>query len=93
MLGKHEIGRRALEDRALLEDVVRIKTAFFNARYAHYDRCLMNDFKLVPRGPLADQIEADYRAMIASGMFIGEPPAFREILDGLSQIERVINGG
>lgn len=93
MLGKHEIGRRAIEDRAQLEDVVRIKTAFFNASYAHYEQCLMNGFKLVPQGAFADQMDADFRAMIVAGMFIGEPPAFREILDGLSRIEPVINGG
>ena len=93
MLGKNEIGFRAIEDRALLEDVVRIKTAFFNASYAHYDQCLQNRFRLVPQGSLADHLEADYRAMIVAGMFIGEPPEFREILDGLSVLERVINGG
>lgn len=92
MLGKNEIGRRAIQDRGLLEDVVRIKTAFFNASYAHYDQCLLNRFRLVPHGPLADQIESDYRAMIVAGMFIGEPPTFPEILDGLSQLERAING-
>lgn len=93
MLGKNEIGRRAIEDRALLEDVLRIKTAFFNASYAHYDQCLQNRFRLVPQGSLAAQLEADYRAMIVAGMFIGEPPEFQEILRGLSLLECAINGG
>lgn len=91
MLGKSDIGRRAMEDRALLEDVVRIKSVFFNASYAHYDQCLRNEFKIVPHGSLAAQLESDYRAMIAAGMFMGEPPEFWEITDGLTLLEREIN--
>ncbi len=47
-LARHEAGRAALADRALLADVVRHKTVFFNAGYAHYDHCLDGRFRLVP---------------------------------------------
>ncbi|MYF07178.1 MAG: nucleotidyl transferase AbiEii/AbiGii toxin family protein, partial [Rhodospirillaceae bacterium] len=49
-LARHDAGRAALADRALLEDVVRHKTVFFNAGYAHYDHCLDGRLRLVPDG-------------------------------------------
>ncbi len=52
-LARHDTGRAALANRALLEDVVRIKRVFFNASYAHYDHCLDGRFRLVPD---ADQL-------------------------------------
>ena len=39
-LAGHDVGRAALANRALLEDVVRHKSVFFHAGYAHYDHCL-----------------------------------------------------
>ena len=47
-LARHDAGRSALADRALLEDVVRHKTVFFNASYANYGDCLDGRLRLVP---------------------------------------------
>ena len=47
-LGRHEVGRAALSDRALLKDVVRHKTVFFDASYANYEQCLDGRLRLVP---------------------------------------------
>ncbi|MBL7645568.1 MAG: nucleotidyl transferase AbiEii/AbiGii toxin family protein [Candidatus Hydrogenedentes bacterium] len=90
-LGSNEIGQRAVADRPLLEDVVRVKKAFFNASYARYDDCLEHRFKLVPDSVLSAPLERDYLAMIDSGMFTSPPPTFQEIVDGLRQLEDSIN--
>lgn len=91
MLAGNEIGRSAMADRALLEDVVKVKKVFFNASYAHYDACLEYRFQLVPSAALLTQLENDYLAMIASGMFTAPPSEFREIMARLKQLEDSIN--
>ncbi len=47
-LADHDIGRRALADRALLVDVVRFKKVFYRAGYANYDACASGGLRLVP---------------------------------------------
>ena len=91
LLADHDIGRRALMDRALLADVVKHKKVFFNIGHANYDACLTGKLRLVPDDPLLDAVAADLRAMIDGGMFYGKRPSFDKIMERLQALEQEIN--
>lgn len=91
MLFRGEIGRKALADRLLLEDVVRHKSVFFGASYAHYEDCLAGRFLLVPTEPLLGGLKKDYESMQAAGMFDVEVPSFEQLLEELQVLESAIN--
>ena len=47
-LAEHDIGKTAVADRNLLEDVVRHKNIFFRASYTNYEARLSGGLRLVP---------------------------------------------
>lgn len=91
MLRRSEIGKSALSNRALLNDVVKHKKLFFDASYANYDACLTRNFRLVPDEPFLTGLEHDYSQMESSGMFDEPPPSFDEIVEVLRHMEATIN--
>jgi hypothetical protein len=91
MLADKPIGDRALADRGLLQSVVEHKKVFYYAASAEYDACLAGNTRLVPNGELLARLERDYQAMIAAGMFYGDPPEFNFIVERLRQLEADIN--
>jgi hypothetical protein len=90
-LAQHPVGERALADRAVFEDVVRIKSAFWSTVTANYGRCLTGECRLVPRGELLKGLQRDYREMISAGMFASTPLTFEELLDCIRGLESRIN--
>lgn len=91
LLANHDIGRSAMQRRDLLEDVVKIKTVFFNSGFAKYDDCLTGNFKLIPKIGALEGLRKDYTKMISSGMFYEDPPEFDEIIKRLRDIEAHVN--
>ena len=91
MLADGPIGKNAMGQRALLEDVVRHKKVFFSSSKANYDACLNGGLRLVPDGALLEALRLDYRAMRDAGMFFREPPSFNEVLNRVQQLEESIN--
>ena len=87
----HDAGRTAIADRALLEDVVRHKSVFFNAGYAHYDRCLDGRFRLVPDDDALSGLRSDYEAMRRSGIVRAQAPGFQDLIERLRALEAEIN--
>ena len=87
MLFKSWVGEEALIQRKILHSVVQPKTALFNVSYAHYDRCLNGNFRLIPDEPDRKGLEKDYRQMREAGMFLKKPPEFDEIIQSLHQLE------
>ena len=90
-LASHDAGRTAIADRALLEDVVRHKTVFFNAGYAHYDRCLDGRFRLVPDDDALAGLGSDYDAMRRAGIVGAQSPVFEDLIERLRALEAEIN--
>lgn len=90
-LADHDIGSAALSDRALLEDVVKYKTAFYSGRGTNYEACLSGGLRLIPDDEMKRSLAVDYNKMIGDGMFEGTPPSFDLVLDRLSTLERAIN--
>lgn len=90
-LHNSDIGPSAINDRALLEDVVAHKSIFYSASYANYDACLSGSLCLLPEGEALKLLEKDYSKMIAAGMFYHEAPSFDELVGQLAQVQENIN--
>jgi hypothetical protein len=91
MLVEHDCGIRAKGDFALLEDVVELKSVFYNHSTAQYDMCLQGGLNLIPAGANLDLLHADYNAMIAAGMLNGHVLPMNDILGVLEGLEVEIN--
>ena len=91
MLADTPIGREAVADRALLEDVVKNKKTFYQAPYAEYDKCLNKQMQIVPVGQTFESLRVDYEVMKRESMLYGDVPTFREIMERLRRLEEEIN--
>ncbi len=88
---RHDAGRSAISDRALLEDVVRHKKVFYNSGYARYDECLSDRLKLVPDDDDMRGLKADYRAMVSAGMLRAGGPEFDTLVERIRDVETAAN--
>ena len=91
-LAAHDIGRAALADRELLEDVVRHKKVFFHASYANYDQCLDGRLRLVPDDDQLPGLQADYDAMRAAAIIADDAPGFDVLVERIRILEANANG-
>lgn len=85
------VGPAAMEDKALLENVVLHKNVLYHAGYSDYEACLSGGLKLVPEGALAKALEDDFNRMEGDGMFWQSPGAFADVLEQLAKVEGDIN--
>ena len=90
-LAAHDIGRAALSDRELLEDVVRHKKVFFHAGYANYDQCLDGRLRLVPDDDQLPGLKADYDAMRAATIVGDDAPGFGTLIEEIRNLEANAN--
>jgi hypothetical protein len=90
-LSQHAIGKKAIKDTTMLENVVNHKKIFFNSSHANYDACLNKKIKLIPENYLLNQLELDFNEMKKAKMFYGEQPSFQEILNKLHILEDELN--
>lgn len=74
-----------------LHSVVKIKGLFYRRATSDYDSCTNGGLRLVPEGVSLELLAIDYAEMASSGMFAGEPPAFDDVIDVLSDMEERIN--
>jgi predicted nucleotidyltransferase component of viral defense system len=91
MLAQHDSGRKAIQNRALFDDVIRHKKVFFNASYANYDACQQGALQILPNEDTLKSLQQDYEKMISAGMLYESTPPFSEIEKSLRQIEKSIN--
>ena len=92
VLADHNIGKIAIADRELFEDVVKHKNVFFRTSYTNYEACLSGGLRLIPKTPLLEALRADYEKMDANAMFEVEPPTFDSIIARLDKLAKDING-
>jgi hypothetical protein len=90
-LSQSWVKSNALQNKALLNDVLIVKKAFFNAGYANYDKCEKKAFRLIPNMDEIAKLKSDYAMMIESDMFLNEPVSFDEIMSEIENIQNVIN--
>lgn len=90
-LSQSLVKEKALQNKSLLNDVLMIKKAFFNAGYANYDKCESQQFCLVPNLDEIAGLKADYEKMIRSDMFLNEPMKFDNVIEELNDLQGKIN--
>lgn len=90
-LAAHDVGRMALSDRDLLEDVVRHKKVFFHASYAQYDRCLDGQLRLAPDDDQLAGLRSDYEAMRKARIVGDDAPEFDVLIEGIRVLEARVN--
>jgi hypothetical protein len=90
-LAKNSSVKSAINDRNLLEDVIRLKKVFYNAGYARYDECLSGHLRLLPEEDSMPGLKADYDKMVAAGMMYETAPSFDEIVEQIRHVEIEIN--
>jgi len=91
LLADHRIADQALNDYALLHDVVAMKSAFWSKSGVAYEKCLTGECRLVPDGLLLAGLRQDYEKMIRAGMFSEAPPPFDAVILRLQVLEARIN--
>lgn len=79
----------ALQRDDLRARVVAHKLVFFPAVWAHTETAVPGTFRIVPPEVRREALARDYAAM--REMFFRKPPAWREVLDVLSDLEARIN--
>jgi hypothetical protein len=90
-LADHVVGPLAMQDTALLHDVLNIKETFYRSSFSHYDRCATGGLRLIPDAPLLQALQQDYQAMLEAQMFYGDTLTFDEIVKRLQTLQIVIN--
>lgn len=81
----------ATQSKDILNDVLIIKRAFYNSRYANYDKCAKGELQLIPARADIIGLKTDYQKMIDEDYFFRDPPSFDEIVIGLKELEDVVN--
>jgi len=86
-----QLGKNLLNEKNILEDVIKIKKAFYNSSHANYDDCLNGNFRIIPKAGSLNGLKQDYHAMIDAGMFYETPPSIDKIINSLKGFESQIN--
>ncbi len=89
MLDKNNLTYYAMQDAALLSDVVRNKVIYFPSKWANYDEAKIGTLRLYPNKVFLEQLKQDHRRM--TEMFFGNAPDFNDTLSAIQNIERMIN--
>lgn len=88
-LHRSEHSESALGSLNLLERVAEHKRIFFRRAWAQYEHAKPGSIRLSPPKSRLNALEEDYRNM--SEMFFESPPSFREIMNGIAELEFRIN--
>ncbi|OTG71062.1 nucleotidyl transferase AbiEii/AbiGii toxin family protein [Acinetobacter terrestris] len=87
----HSIGQKAINNIDLLNDVVALKSTFFNASYAHYDQCLKGGVLLTPNQNSIALLAYDFDKMRDAKMLYNSTMTFDEMMSSVKEIEAKVN--
>lgn len=91
MLLQHEVGAAAKNDLDLLDDVIALKSVFYNSGTTHYSRCVSGELNLIPDDENFARLEGDYAAMELSGMLNGHVYPLGRIMEDLAALQKHVN--
>tara|TARA_R110001599_G_scaffold86669_1_gene232171 strand:- start:2264 stop:3133 length:870 start_codon:yes stop_codon:yes gene_type:complete len=91
MLLQHDVGATAKNDLELLNDVIALKSVFYNSGTAHYERCVTGELNLIPDKDNLARLKADYNAMESSGMLNGHLYPLGSIMADLAAFQEQVN--
>lgn len=90
-LYQHQRGLGAIKNFELLKDVVALKSVFYNAKYANYDKCMSGEFVLVPDAQGLTQLKNDYEKMVNANYMSDSSITFEQIIHEVQAIQDQIN--
>ena len=85
-----ETGRQAMTDSEMAEDCVRHAQMFFNRPDFDLASAVPGSYTLTPHDGMLADLRRDYAAM--SGMIFGRIPTMDQIVEAISELERLLNG-
>jgi len=91
MLINQEIGVRAMQDHALLLQVAKHKSVFFQSAWASYGTAKPGTLRLLPKAERLGVLRKDF-AIMRQELLFDSPPTFDEVIATLTAAERSING-
>ena len=91
MLARHDCGKRAKLDLALLSNVIDLKSVFFKSATTRYELCLAGELNLLPDKGNLPLLIKDYLHMQGAGMLNGHEFPMEQILDELGDLQAEIN--
>ncbi|MBP9692249.1 MAG: nucleotidyl transferase AbiEii/AbiGii toxin family protein [Alphaproteobacteria bacterium] len=80
----------ALQDLALLKDVIEHKKKYFRTGWAKYEEAIPGSLKIYPQEALKKALVEDYQEM--EQMIFGFIPSFNEVLETIKKFEETLNG-
>ena len=89
LMAQADVKATALDDLALLQEVVEFKKRFYASGWANYDEAKPGSLKLIPPERILAAMRKDYIAM--GDMIFGRHPSFDEIIEGLTVLEAEVN--
>ncbi len=89
MLDQGGIADKALQNPALLEQVVLNKSLLFKNTKASYETAILGSLRLLPNAEQMPILKKDYERM--AEMFMGDYPDFETVINGLTALEKRIN--
>ncbi|MHB1947364.1 MAG: nucleotidyl transferase AbiEii/AbiGii toxin family protein [Gammaproteobacteria bacterium] len=92
MLSKHDIGKKALINRDLLNEVIKVKKTFYDSGFAKYNDCLNGNLRLIPNEDYLLLLKDDFNKMLSNKMFYGQQPNFDNVISEVRKLETSING-
>lgn len=91
MLLQHDVGASAKNNLELLDDVIALKSVFYNSATAQYGRCVSGELNLIPDQDNFSRLENDYYAMERSGMLNGHIYPLGRIMEDLTSLQEHVN--
>jgi Nucleotidyl transferase AbiEii toxin, Type IV TA system len=91
MLSRHLNFENWCHDHAIRDSVIDIKTSLYQSSHSDYLACQKNGFQLLPQGDNLKTLEADYNAMVSSGMFGTAIISFDNIVQEIQGVQDKLN--
>lgn len=89
MLAQKRVADKALQNVALLAQVVRNKSLMFADKKASYETAVIGSLRLMPKPEMLTELRRDYAAM--EPMFMKTAPDFEAMMQAITQLEKRIN--
>jgi hypothetical protein len=89
MLAQKGVADKALQNVALLAQVVRNKSLMFADNKASYETAVIGSLRLMPKPEMLPELKRDYTAM--EPMFMKADPDFEAMMQAIAQLEKQAN--
>ena len=90
-LANSDIVKKALNNKEVLDLVIKTKQIFYYYGDATYESCSNGNIKLIPDEKGIEGLRQDYQGMVDSRLFFETEPTFDEIISSLHALENKIN--